>query len=208
MCNRSTTLDSWNQDQLKVMSLGGNGRARVFFKQHGWTDGGRIESKYISRAADLYRQLLAKEVAKSVAAGASFAQPASPVAERAANGAASAKDDFFFEEQKPQKPVVPAAAPAPVARPVSTGISRKPVSALGAKKLSSGKVGGGLGIRKLTTKVRMPFSFGGVHGAFAWALLRIDLIEIEDIDITLNFYFNFILISIFCVTSLNSRVWR
>ncbi|KAG0560554.1 hypothetical protein KC19_10G189400 [Ceratodon purpureus] len=154
---RSTTLDSWNQDQLKLMSLGGNGRARVFFKQHGWTDGGRIESKYISRASDLYRQLLAKEVAKSVAAGASFAQPASPVSERPANGAASAKDDFFFEDQKPQKPVVAPApasarAPAPVSRPVSTGITRKPASSLGAKKLTSGKAGGGLGIRKLTTK--------------------------------------------------------
>lgn len=136
------------------MSLGGNGRARVFFKQHGWTDGGRIESKYVSRAADLYRQLLAKEVAKSVAAGASFAQPASPVSDRPANGASSAKEDFFFEEQKPAPPQKPV-APAPVARPtVSSGITRKPVSSLGAKKLTSSKVGGGLGIRKLTTKVR------------------------------------------------------
>jgi len=142
------------------MSLGGNGRARVFFKQHGWTDGGRIESKYVSRAADLYRQLLAKEVAKSVAAGASFAQPATPVSDRPVNGATSAQDDFFFEEQKPpQKPV----APAPVARPtVSSGIARKPVSSLGAKKPTSSKVGGGLGIRKLTTKVRTPFSAGYV----------------------------------------------
>jgi ADP-ribosylation factor GTPase-activating protein 2/3 len=173
MCNRSTTLDSWNQDQLKLMSFGGNGRARVFFKQHGWTDGGRIESKYISRAADLYRQLLAKEVAKSVAAGSSFAQPASPVSKRPANGAVSAKDDFFFEEQKPQKPVVaPATAPtpasAPVAHPVSTGITRKPASSLGAKKLTSGKVGGGLGIRKLTTKVCMPFPFGAMHTEFVF----------------------------------------
>lgn len=130
------------------MSFGGNGRARLFFKQHGWTDGGRIESKYVSRAADLYRQLLAKEVAKSVAAGARFAQPASPPAQGALS---AANESFFFEE--PQPPRLKPVAPAPVARPVSSGLTRKPVSSLGAKKLPSSKVGGGLGIRKLTTKV-------------------------------------------------------
>ena len=154
---RSTTLDSWNQDQLRVMSCGGNGRARVFFKQYGWTEGGRIESKYISRAAELYRQLLAKEVSKGVAT-ASLAQSASP-----ANGHSTTKaDDFFFVEQKVQQPAaipvsapVPALAPAPVARPASSNVTRKPTSSLGAKKLVTGRSGGGLGVRKLTTKVQM-----------------------------------------------------
>lgn len=154
---RSTTLDSWNQDQLRVMSCGGNGRARVFFKQYGWTEGGRIESKYISRAAELYRQLLAKEVSKGVAA-VSLAQSASP-----ANGHSTTKvDDFFFVEQKVQQPAaipvsapVPALAPAPVARPASSNVTRKPTSSLGAKKLVTGRSGGGLGVRKLTTKVQM-----------------------------------------------------
>lgn len=47
------------------MIFGGNNIAQVFFKQHGWTDGGKIEAKYTSRAADLYRQILAKEVAEA-----------------------------------------------------------------------------------------------------------------------------------------------
>ncbi|KAA3457676.1 putative ADP-ribosylation factor GTPase-activating protein AGD8 [Gossypium australe] len=62
---RSTNLDSWSPEQLKMMIYGGNNRAQVFFKQHGWTDGGKIEAKYTSRAAELYRQLLAKEVTKA-----------------------------------------------------------------------------------------------------------------------------------------------
>lgn len=145
------------------MSVGGNGRARVFFKQHGWTDGGRLESKYVSRAADLYRQLLAKEVAKSVAARASFALPASLASDQPANGVLCAPDFDFFVESKQNiplhKPValVPVPVPVqavPVACPtVSSGITRKRVSSLGAKKFSSSKVGGALGIRKLTTKV-------------------------------------------------------
>jgi ADP-ribosylation factor GTPase-activating protein 2/3 len=68
---RSTTLDAWTEEQLRIMAVGGNGRARTFFKQHGWTETGsdKIESKYTSRAAALYRQTLAKEAAKYVTGG-------------------------------------------------------------------------------------------------------------------------------------------
>lgn len=48
------------------MAVGGNGRARQFFKQHGWDELGadKIEGKYTSRAAQLYRSLLEKEASK------------------------------------------------------------------------------------------------------------------------------------------------
>jgi ADP-ribosylation factor GTPase-activating protein 2/3 len=48
------------------MALGGNGRARTFFKQHGWDASGadKIEAKYTSRAAQMYRQTLAREAEK------------------------------------------------------------------------------------------------------------------------------------------------
>lgn len=55
----------WTSDQLKMMAFGGNNRAHTFFKQHGWTGGGKVEAKYTSRAVELYRQILQKEVAKS-----------------------------------------------------------------------------------------------------------------------------------------------
>lgn len=146
-----------------MMSFGGNGRGRVFFKQHGWTDGGKIEQKYTSRAAELYKQLLAKEVAKSVsasaaAAAAAAAPPAAAVAEfdpgfdspKFANGHSNEKPspdkDFFLQEQTP--------APVPAPRPTSNSVTRKPTT-LGAKKVSGGKPGGGLGLKKLSTKVQL-----------------------------------------------------
>ncbi|CAN1256680.1 Probable ADP-ribosylation factor GTPase-activating protein AGD8 [Linum perenne] len=112
---RSTTLDSWSPEQLRIMAFGGNNRAQVFFKQHGWNDGGKTEAKYTSRAAELYRQTLSKEVAKSMAEDAGL--PSSPLA---------------F---------------SPVASQTNSTI-KKP---LGAKR--TGK-SGGLGARKLTTKLQ------------------------------------------------------
>ncbi|CAN6986006.1 unnamed protein product [Brassica rapa subsp. trilocularis] len=133
---RSTNLDSWSPEQLRTMMFGGNNRAQVFFKQHGWTDGGKIEAKYTSRAADLYRQILAKEVAKAISqedttTTANNALPESPVAGEASNGLSSVKET---SSPKASNTVVPSTFKKPI----------------GAKR--TGKTGG-LGARKLTTKV-------------------------------------------------------
>jgi len=68
---RSTTLDTWSEDQLQLMSVGGNQRARTFFKQHGWDEIGsdKIEAKYTSRAAQLYRKQLEKDAVKAMTEG-------------------------------------------------------------------------------------------------------------------------------------------
>lgn len=141
---RSTNLDSWSPEQLKTMCFGGNNRAHNFFKQHGWTDGGKIEAKYTSRAAELYRQILAKEVAKSSADVSSL--PSSPAHSPKASDRFS--DAYSSEGQKEiltQKdtPELPASPRAPS---LITSTVKKP---LGAKK--TGKIGG-LGVRKLTRK--------------------------------------------------------
>ncbi|KHG24060.1 putative ADP-ribosylation factor GTPase-activating AGD8 -like protein [Gossypium arboreum] len=146
---RSTNLDSWSPEQLKMMIYGGNNRAQVFFKQHGWTDGGKIEAKYTSRAADLYRQMLSKEVAKSMAEDAGL--PSSPVAPQlsaATNGFSGSKIDEVLKESSlgsQEKPKVSAAPKA--SHTVVTSAVKKP---LGARKVT-GKTGG-LGARKLTNK--------------------------------------------------------
>ncbi|CAN7070627.1 unnamed protein product [Brassica oleracea var. botrytis] len=134
---RSTNLDSWSPEQLRTMMFGGNNRAQVFFKQHGWTDGGKIEAKYTSRAADLYRQILAKEVAKAISQEdtANNALPESPVAAEASNGlsSCSVKEHEATSSPKASNTAVPSTFKKPI----------------GAKRM--GKTGG-LGARKLTTK--------------------------------------------------------
>uniref|UniRef100_A0A7N1A5K6 Arf-GAP domain-containing protein n=1 Tax=Kalanchoe fedtschenkoi TaxID=63787 RepID=A0A7N1A5K6_KALFE len=146
---RSTNLDSWSPEQLKMMSYGGNSRAHVFFKQHGWIDGSKVEAKYTSRAAELYKQLLAKEVSKSGVAE-DFGLPESPVAPKEApvrNGHVKTTPPPKESSFERFETVEVTAAPAPkVSHPVATHPSKKPI---GARK--TGKTGG-LGARKLTTK--------------------------------------------------------
>ncbi|XP_050376137.1 probable ADP-ribosylation factor GTPase-activating protein AGD8 [Argentina anserina] len=145
---RSTNLDSWTPEQLRTMTFGGNNRAQVFFKQHGWTDGGKIEAKYTSRAAELYRQILSKEVAKSMAEDAGL--PSSPVASQsgqASNGLPDVKTSEVIKEKPIAKQETPEVSASPKAPHVFvTSTIKKP---LGAKKIVKT---GGLGARKLTTK--------------------------------------------------------
>ncbi|CAN1173627.1 Probable ADP-ribosylation factor GTPase-activating protein AGD8 [Linum perenne] len=150
---RSTTLDSWSPEQLRIMAFGGNNRAQVFFKQHGWNDGGKTEAKYTSRAAELYRQTLSKEVAKSMAEDAGLPSSplaSSPVASQLAQGAIDLSD-FIQTDSSKGKQEVPvrapsSAPPSKVPSVVTNSTIKKP---LGAKR--TGK-SGGLGARKLTTK--------------------------------------------------------
>ncbi|XP_002978939.2 probable ADP-ribosylation factor GTPase-activating protein AGD8 [Selaginella moellendorffii] len=140
---RSTILDSWSQEHLKLMDFGGNARAQTFFKQHGWTESGKNESKYKSRAADLYRQLLAKEAA--ACNGRSSTNSKVPDEK-------TSDDSFFFDNFAPPA-VTAAGAPAPIpaaATTTTTVSSRKPAQVL-AKKNGVTK-SGGLGIKKLTAK--------------------------------------------------------
>ncbi|KAG9155806.1 hypothetical protein Leryth_004055 [Lithospermum erythrorhizon] len=144
---RSTNLDSWTQDQLKMMCFGGNNRAQAFFKQHGWNDGGKIEAKYTSRAAELYKQLLAKEVAKSK--GEEVGLPSSPVPSQSVQPANEVPDMTFNIDPKEIPPAkietLEVVASPKASYPVGSSF-RKPI---GAKK--PGKLGG-LGARKLTSK--------------------------------------------------------
>ncbi|KAF6138639.1 hypothetical protein GIB67_032533 [Kingdonia uniflora] len=133
------------------MIFGGNNRAQVFFKQHGWTDGGKIEAKYTSRAADLYRQILSKEVAKSVAEEISL--PSSPVTSQSTHGVNGFPEVKFSEAPKGSSPEkqealdISASLKAP-SHTVFTCSVKKP---LGAKR--AGTKTGGLGVRKLSTRV-------------------------------------------------------
>ncbi|TVU44231.1 hypothetical protein EJB05_03667 [Eragrostis curvula] len=151
---RSTNLDSWTPEQLKMMAYGGNGRAHAFFKQHGMSDGSsKVEAKYTSRAAELYRQILAKEVAKS--SPTDNALPASPVAEQPNPSndfpefkLSDAPAENSNGKQEPNSPKAPPRSPKAPSHPTFVSSVKKPI--VGAKKVG-GKTGG-LGVRKLTTK--------------------------------------------------------
>lgn len=138
-------MDSWSPDQLKMMYFGGNNRAHTFFKQHGWTDGGKVEAKYTSRAADLYKQILAKEVAKSSAEDPGL--PVSPVASQSAQ----APNGFFdvHTSEVPKEIVTEKKETVDLPSSPRTYAVKKPLG-FGAKKVGKS---GGLGARKLTKKV-------------------------------------------------------
>jgi len=130
-----------------MMVYGGNNRAQAFFKQHGWTDGGKIEAKYTSRAADLYRQLLAKEVAKSSTEDGNSSWPSSPVSASQAPNQTAAFPDLKLTEASKEN-ASEKTEPEIVRSPRAPSHSfKKPI---GAKK--PGNKTGGLGARKLTSK--------------------------------------------------------
>ncbi|QCD90775.1 ADP-ribosylation factor GTPase-activating protein 2/3 [Vigna unguiculata] len=143
----STNLDMWTPEQLKTMSLGGNNRARNFFKQHGWTDGGKIEAKYTSRGAELYRQILSKEVAKSMT-DKEVDSPSSPTAspfEQVVEGISQVKTNE--SPNASQSPGIPESPSSPKASHTTVSNTvKKPVSVKKTKKAA------GLGARKLSGK--------------------------------------------------------
>ncbi|XP_077235068.1 putative ADP-ribosylation factor GTPase-activating protein AGD8 isoform X2 [Tasmannia lanceolata] len=146
----SASTASIHYIKLKMMSFGGNNRAQVFFKQHGWSDGGKIEAKYTSRAAELYRQLLSKEVAKS------FAEvticPSSPASSQSTPTASELSNVKVIDAPKEnpfERPITPEISPSPKA-PTHSVVTSSVKKLIGAKKIGSKTEG--LGFRKLTTK--------------------------------------------------------
>lgn len=154
---RSATLDTWSEEQLRLMAAGGNQRARNFFKQHGWDEQGsdKIPAKYTSRAAQLYKDLLAKEAASLAAPGSPPSLASAKSLESLAavprmtldEAAAPVPAVIVPESAVPSGPMVPQAIPiAPVAKPVAA----KGSMVLGAKRTAKAS---GLGVQKLAAKV-------------------------------------------------------
>lgn len=148
---RSTSLDTWKQHELKMMELGGNGKARDYFKQHGGytdsKDGKFSDVKYNSRVAEMYKAKLKAEVE-----GQGAPQKKSAIAEiagRATEKPAAKKsfdedDDDEAEDLKLQEKLTissNAASPGLSQKPNAEVLGRKPTTAPTAKK-------GGLGAKK------------------------------------------------------------
>ncbi|KAF5832669.1 hypothetical protein DUNSADRAFT_11377 [Dunaliella salina] len=161
---RSTTLDSWSTEQLKLMAIGGNQKARHFFKQHGWDEIGsdKIQAKYTSRAAQLYRAMLEKEMSKLTPQAAVAALHCHPHHQQQGELPDFQHLDLHDAEPSPpsSKQEAPqAAAPAAYAAAPQTAapaadIPRPPATTkthLAAKPKKGGKLG--LGVKKLNAPV-------------------------------------------------------
>ena len=154
---RSTTLDTWTEDQLALMAVGGNQRARTFFKQHGWDEIGsdKIEAKYTSRAAQLYRKQLEKEANKMLRgeSGAPSTLAASSSAtnltSKAATQTASLTGSTAASTASSTSTTANTTIPAATSLSRSTAASTK--ARLGARKV--GGRAGGLGIKKIAADV-------------------------------------------------------
>mmetsp|Transcript_9446 Transcript_9446/g.30166 ORF Transcript_9446/g.30166 Transcript_9446/m.30166 type:complete len:419 (+) Transcript_9446:120-1376(+) len=64
---RSVDMDEWTVEQLEAMKVGGNGKARAYFRENGMRDlHQRQDFKYKSVTAKTYKNKLAREVQQSL----------------------------------------------------------------------------------------------------------------------------------------------
>jgi len=164
---RSTVFDEWTRNQLKCMQMGGNGRARAFFRNHGIESTRRedINTKYRSSAAELYREQIRLDAYGTPKRTSTFAKK-SPANEEtnqeeeedwfstAADTKAKAKTTSSAAAPTPTKatsPAVPVAKPkpvTPVVKPIASSVA-KPVISSSSTPL---KPGTRLGAKKVETK--------------------------------------------------------
>eukprot|EP01113_Clastostelium_recurvatum_P004195 TRINITY_DN1184_c0_g1_i4.p1 TRINITY_DN1184_c0_g1~~TRINITY_DN1184_c0_g1_i4.p1 ORF type:complete len:625 (-),score=130.97 TRINITY_DN1184_c0_g1_i4:53-1927(-) len=90
---RSLTMDTWSDVQLAKMKVGGNTKARAFFRQHD-LDGVSIRDKYNTKPAATYRDMIAAE-----AEGKSYTPKTTSSSTRSSHDTKPAKK----VEEKPSK---------------------------------------------------------------------------------------------------------
>ncbi|KAI8144580.1 hypothetical protein BJV82DRAFT_667781 [Fennellomyces sp. T-0311] len=159
---RSTVLDSWTWEQLRLMAVGGNQAANEYFSKNasqssaGSSNDAKV--KYTSRAGQQYKKLLEKRAAEDAVANpttvvieidtpaeqveSATAATTSPVSTPTETTADTPKTETPKEEEEEKpKPVSPV-----VKSPRSTATARSTRSAIGARRV--GAKAGKLGIKK------------------------------------------------------------
>jgi len=153
---RSTSLDEWKKNEIKLMEVGGNKRAREFFQQHGGITAGKFaDTTYSSRVAELYRNKLRSEVEVTQKKSSAFAEYSAK-----AKQVKEVEESESFEELEDDKPQpdIKNNEEAKVAKPTNgntpSPTDRKGLSSssgspslLSAKKVTSKK---GLGAQKVS----------------------------------------------------------
>ncbi|PHH70414.1 hypothetical protein CDD80_6022 [Ophiocordyceps camponoti-rufipedis] len=102
---RSTNLDQWQWDQLRLMKVGGNESATKFFQQNGGTaalNSKDSKIKYQSNAATKYKEELKRRAARDAKEfPGEVVVTESADADAASTPAKDADDDFFSSWDKP-----------------------------------------------------------------------------------------------------------
>ncbi|KAF9886683.1 ADP-ribosylation factor GTPase activating protein, ER-Golgi transport [Aspergillus nanangensis] len=105
---RSTNLDQWQWDQLRVMKVGGNESATKYFQSHGGSAAlasKDVKVKYTSNAAVKYKEELKKRAALDAQQYPEEVEitdvPASTSSNGSSTPAGDAEDDFFSSWDKP-----------------------------------------------------------------------------------------------------------
>ncbi|KAI8637081.1 hypothetical protein BD408DRAFT_447932 [Parasitella parasitica] len=160
---RSTVLDSWSWEQLRMMKVGGNQAASEYFSKNGaGTNTNDARIKYTSKTGQQYKELLAKRTAEDTAANPNTVvidihdgveePPATPLApsqqpQQLPEPLNITNDDCSVatsvEEDKPETPVTPVAAKinTPTARTARTARSSVGGARVPRKSAKSGKLG-------------------------------------------------------------------
>ncbi|KAI7850311.1 hypothetical protein BDC45DRAFT_518530 [Circinella umbellata] len=166
---RSTVLDSWSWDQLRLMAVGGNQAASEYFSKNATqSSAGNSKDakvKYTSRAGQQYKKLLEKRAAEDAITNPTTVvieidtpvttedvtsnsppptTPASPIipSEKVTPTTTSPNKEVEKEQSKPKIVSPPTKSPTPR----STATARSTRSAIGARRV--GAKTGKLGIKK------------------------------------------------------------
>lgn len=145
---RSASMDTWSKHDLARMVNGGNGKARSYWKDHGWHDFSSFHSdKYTGRIANSYKTHLETLVANNSpveqhsppdnpAPAARPEKPGAPAAERPPPPTQSLAAQPAAPKPKPKRST-PITLSAPVSADVSITASRRPSrkpAGLGARR--------------------------------------------------------------------------
>lgn len=169
---RSTVLDSWSWEQLRMMKVGGNQAASEFFSKNGGNSYGKdTRGKYSGRTGQQYKELLAKRTAEDAAAnpttvvidvsdGVAPETPATPAAVAATSPPQQLEEPIAEEKETPApvevkeeekvETIEPAAAAAPAPAPVKvvTPTARAARSTVNVRAPRKSAKSGKLGIKK------------------------------------------------------------
>ncbi|KAK9480295.1 hypothetical protein V1514DRAFT_326003 [Lipomyces japonicus] len=166
---RSSNLDSWSWDQLRLMKIGGNTKAQEFFIKNGGASAFNTKdakTKYTSRAASLYKDELKKRAADDALAHPDEVVLDDDASVSVSNDLVKDDSDFFASWDKP---VVKKAPASRVSTPPVVGRNGSPLSSNGSANSSASSLNGtdaDQPARKITSSsaIRSKTSSNGITG--------------------------------------------